>query len=59
MMYIMQLPAEMNALKVNELLYLSWSPESTTVHKICFDPFLWNKIENEVKDMYSGPGKRP
>ena len=57
--YIMQLLAEMKALEANELFYLSWSPESTAVHKVCFDPLLWNKIENEVKDIYSGPGKRP
>ena len=57
--YIMQLRSEMKALKASELFYLSWSPKSTAVHKVCIGPFLWNKIENGVKDMYSWPGKRP
>ena len=55
--YIFHFMAEMRALDVNELFYLSWSPESTTVHKVHYDESLWSKISGEIERIYSGSGK--
>lgn len=57
--YILQLLAEMAALKVNMLLYITWSPESTTVHEVHMDHELWNTVQNEVIDIYGKEGTKP
>jgi hypothetical protein len=42
--YIPQLLAEMYVLQRNELLYLSYTPESATLHIVKFDENLWRKF---------------
>ena len=43
--YVTQILSEMAALDCQELLYVSWTPESTTVMKAVFDETLWQKIK--------------
>ncbi|XP_076088264.1 uncharacterized protein LOC143058683 [Mytilus galloprovincialis] len=53
--YISQILGEMAALNTPDLLYLSWTEESTTVIKAKFDEDLWNLMESEIKNLYGIP----
>ena len=57
--YILQLLAEMAATGTDELLYVSWSPESTTVHQVYMDHDLWQSVMSEAIAIYGGEGNRP
>ena len=57
--YITQILAEMAALECEELLYVSWTPESTTILKAIFDEDLWEKIKTELQEVYGGNCTRP
>lgn len=56
--YITQILAEMACLKVKQLLYVSWSEESTTLMVVKFDEVLWNLILEEAYQIY-GHGQIP
>ncbi|XP_063448394.1 uncharacterized protein LOC134727927 [Mytilus trossulus] len=49
--YIPQILGEMAALITPDLLYLSWTEESTIVIKAKFDEDLWNIKESEIKKL--------
>ena len=42
--YIPQLLAEMKALNCDKLYYVCYTPESTTVFEVLFDPLLWDDM---------------
>lgn len=50
--YVTQILAEMAALNCEQLLYVSWSPESTTVSIAKFDEKLWKNIMSELHAVY-------
>ena len=49
--YIPQILSEMNALKVDQLFFLSYSKESMTVHLAEFDEELWCAIFAEIQSL--------
>lgn len=58
--YVPQLLAEMAAMRTEELIYLSWTEESSTAFRVTFDEELWNLITEEAVYLYSGNSpKRP
>ena len=52
--YIPQLFSEMKALNVSELLYVCYSPETSTVFHVTFDAQLWEDLWKEILCIYSG-----
>ena len=59
--YVCQLLAEMAALKVRDLIFVSYSKESSTLFKVTFDEDLWSEINNESQTLYlcHKPKRRP
>ena len=52
--YVTQLLAEMASLCVTKLIYLSWSPDSSTVFIVTFHDELWREILSAVENLYGG-----
>ena len=50
--YVPQLLAEMHVLDTNQLLFLSYTSESTSVLRVKFDAQLWDDIYCEAKRVY-------
>ena len=50
--YVCQCLSEMVALQTDLLIYVSYSQESTTFHKVHFSQSLWDAIWSEVKELY-------
>jgi len=50
--YITQILSEMAALKCEKLMFISWTPESTTLMKITFDADLWKRMETELLSVF-------
>ncbi|CAC5372912.1 ARPC1A_B [Mytilus coruscus] len=58
--HVSQLLAEMASTGTKELVYLSWSAESSTVFQVSFDEELWKMIIDEALSVYSTESpKRP
>ena len=51
--YIPQLLSEMKSLQCNLLLYVSYTPESTTVLEVTFDDKLWQEMWDSLVYTYS------
>ena len=49
----------MRCLEVNQLYFVSFSKESTTIQKAVFDVQLWNELEAEISDVYHQEACRP
>ena len=52
--YIPQILAEMATVEVNELLYLCYTPKSSTVFKVCNNRELWDEMLALLKEFYGG-----
>ena len=52
--YVGQALSEMAVLKCNLLLYTCYTPESTTVHMMQFDPELWNVMFDVSYELLGG-----
>jgi hypothetical protein len=50
--YAIQLLAQMHCLQCNELLYLSYTPESTTVFRVRFSEAVWEHVWTELSRLY-------
>jgi hypothetical protein len=50
--YAVQLLCEMAALQCTNMLFLSYTQESTTVFKVTFSESLWNKVWEELVALY-------
>ena len=50
--YAPQLLAEMVSMQVEQLLFISYSMQSTVVHHVDFDPRLWSVLMMEVVNVY-------
>lgn len=57
--YLCQLLSEMAALKCEQLLFLSYTPESTTVHLAIFDAGLWESLYTTCLELYDTTCLRP
>jgi hypothetical protein len=57
--YLPQILSEMRCLEVNQLYFVSFSKESTTIQKAVFDVQLWNELEAEISDVYHQEACRP
>ena len=57
--YVPQLLAEMKALNSTELLFVCYTKESTTVHKVQFCEELWQLIIDETENVYGSNPSRP
>ena len=57
--YICQILAEMSALKCENLLFISYTPQSTTVHKADFDRDLWNDLFHLATELLNESSRYP
>ena len=57
--YIFQILAEMASMNVSKLIFISWSPESSTVFLVNMDYELWKYMLTEAEEIYKDEGQRP
>ena len=60
--YVCQILSEMTVLRTNRLLYVCWTPKSTTVLRADYDETLWHTMVQELARIYcplSGSPERP
>lgn len=54
--YVAQCLAEMVVLETDVLIYVSYSNESATFHKVQFDQVQWKRIWGEATELYDKHG---
>lgn len=57
--YVSQLLAEMTVLSCDQLLYICYTEESTTIFIVKYDRELWQMMVNELGETYNENPKRP